>query len=419
MGRCGTDHLVNRIRTINVGSSTLKCGVLDDGRDLPSAEFRAQWSGASPSVQTRSVGEDWSAPRAFDQPGDGDALVAASEAAIRWAGDQDARRSFDAITHRLVHGGGFATPQWLNTETLRELERWSHAAPLHQPGALATIDRFARRFGNHVQIGCFDTSFFRDLPERSKTFAVPAKWSRRYGLRRFGFHGLSHQYVRDEIGTVLPDRLRRRVITCHLGSGCSVAAIQDGRAVDTTMGWTPMSGLMMGTRSGSIDADVVLHLIREHGLKPAEIAHELTHHSGLLGVSQRTADFRELSIAADDGQPDAELAKRMFEDSVTKAIASMAAVLGGIDILAMTGGIGQNDCQFRQTIADRLSFLGLDQEQEFRLPIANAQGDLCRGVPAGPIRVVIDAREDLTMRRQAITLLRSMKAGGPRRGDHA
>ena len=406
MGGGGSDHLVKRILTINLGSSTLKCGVLDEEEHSPRAEFRARWSGSSATWQTRDAGGAWSATQELSRTSRHKAPADASEAAARWAIQLDTKIHFDALVHRIVHGGRFASAQPIRDETLAELAGWSHAAPLHQPGTLAVVDRFAHRFGDRLQIACFDTTFFHDLPERAKTFAVPAEWTERYGLRRFGFHGLSHQYVADAIASKLPTASDGRLISCHLGSGCSVAAIANGKAVDTTMGWTPLSGLMMGTRSGSVDADMILHLIRDRGLEPAEIGDALTHRSGLLGVSRRTADFQELSRAAEKGHRESALAMQMFEDRVAKAIAEMATVLGGIDILAMTGGIGQNDLHFRRRLAGRLAFLGLSREREIQLGNRDTSTTSPTERVAGPMMVAIEAREDLTMRRQAIEVIR-------------
>ncbi|MEY3736280.1 MAG: hypothetical protein RLZZ624_1339 [Cyanobacteriota bacterium] len=271
------------------------------------------------------------------------------------------RQRIALVGHRVVHGGErFTAPTRLDgaerDAVLAALEALVPLAPLHNGPALALI-RWCLQAFPQPQWACFDTAFHSTLPEAARTYALPASW-RQQGLRRYGFHGLNHAHVAAVVAAqVTPRQAPLRLISAHLGAGCSLAAIRDGRCLDTTMGYTPLDGLVMASRSGSIDPGLILHLL-EQGLEPAELAVALNERSGLLGLSGLSGDWRRLGEAAAEGHGGARLALAVFEHRLLQGIGAMAASLGGVDVLALSGGIGANDPALAASLAERLQWLG-------------------------------------------------------------
>lgn len=322
------------VLVLNAGSSSLKAAlVAADGtrlwqgqRDCPMAE------GAAPEA----VLDGWLP-----------AALAPWSGVIRLVG------------HRVVHGGErFVSPCRLSAEVLAGLEDLVPLAPLHNGPALRVMRWLAAHRPDLEQWACFDTAFHATLPAAAATYAIPDGW-RRQGLRRYGFHGLSHQHVAEQVARRFPDGGKGgplRLISCHLGAGCSLAAIEAGRCVDTTMGFTPMEGLVMATRCGSLDPGVLLHQLRR-GLSPDELDHDLQARSGLLGLSGLSGDMRQLRTAAAAGHEGAALAIAVFRHRLLREIGAMAASLGGVDVIAFTGGIGEHDSALRQEVAQALAWL--------------------------------------------------------------
>ena len=261
----------------------------------------------------------------------------------------------DAVGHRVVHGGTeFTAPVLIDDHVLDRLRGLIPLAPLHEPAAIAGIEAAVAAVPGVPQVACFDTAFHRTLPEEAARLALPRRlWDE--GVRRYGFHGLSYEYV---VGHVGADRLGRAVLA-HLGNGASLCAVRDGRSVDTTMGLTPTGGIVMGTRSGDLDPGVLTHLLRAPGADAASIDRLVTRESGLLGLSGSTSDMRELLGARTEGDADAALAIAVFARTVRKQIGAYAAVLGGLDTLVFTGGIGEHATRLRAEIVDGLGFLGV------------------------------------------------------------
>lgn len=258
----------------------------------------------------------------------------------------------DAVGHRVVHGGSkIREHQRLTEEILQQLEAAVDYAPLHVPAALNVIKAVKRQRPEIAQAICLDTAFHRTMPDVSRCFALPAEVAR-LGVERYGFHGLSLESILLQLATV-PER----VVVGHLGGGVSITALKGGKSVDTTMGLTPTGGVMMGTRCGDLDPGILLFLMRNGYDQGAKLEELCDHHSGLLGVSGFSSDSREL-VSARSTKPAADLALRMFTYQVRKAIASMAAALGGLDLLVFTGGIGEHAADIRQEITDGLAFLG-------------------------------------------------------------
>jgi len=307
-----------------------------------------------------------------------------------------------AAAIRVVHGGmEFREPTLVQGDVLARLRKLSWLAPLHNPAALRLIDRLRETRPDLPLVACFDTAFHATLAAEAYTYPVPRSWTQDWGLRRFGFHGLSHAYASRRAGQLL-GRRPGRLVTCHLGAGASLCAVRDGRSVDTTMGFTPMDGLMMATRSGSVAPGLILFALRQ-GLSAEAIERGLDRESGILGVSGISSDFRQVVAASDDGDPSARLALNIYRHRLAQGIAAMVTSLGGIDALVFTGGVGENLPHLWERTCAALAFIGvgLDTGQlavdslDQRLPTVD------RTIAV----LVIHAREDLEMARQASSLL--------------
>jgi acetate kinase len=259
------------------------------------------------------------------------------------------------VGHRVVHGGDcFTAPTPLQAGTLAALEELLPLAPLHNGPALRLIRWLQRWRPELPQWACFDTAFHATLPPAARTYALPESWRRR-GLRRFGFHGINHQHVAESVARLMPGT--RRLISCHLGGGCSLCAVADGRSVATTMGYTPLEGLVMASRSGSVDPGLLLHELRR-GLSPRDLERTLQQESGLLGLSGLSGDMAELRRAAATGHPGAGLAIAVFRHRLLEGIGAMAACLGGVEVIALSGGIGEHDDALKGELEQTLAWLG-------------------------------------------------------------
>ncbi|GAA4635299.1 acetate kinase [Actinoallomurus vinaceus] len=311
----------------------------------------------------------------------------------------------DAIGHRIVHGGQeFTEPVLIDDDVERRLRALVDLAPLHQPKSIHGIDAVRTVLPGVPEVACFDTAFHAGLPPAAATYAVPAAWREKYAVRRYGFHGLSHAYAVRRAGELLAaDPARLRIVVCHLGAGASLCAVSRGRSVDTTMGFTPLEGLVMATRSGSVDPGLVLWLQRHAGLSADDLAQTLEHESGLLALAG-TADMRRI-LARDD--PEATLALEIYLHRLRGLIAAMAASLGGLDVLVFTGGVGERAPRIRQGAADGLGFLGVRLDPD-RNAAADADAEV--GAPGAPVRtLVVTAREDLEIAAATRRVLRAAR----------
>jgi acetate kinase len=356
------------ILTVNAGSSSLKLRLID-GDDAVVAE------------------QELDAPQSRVS---GDALERALAGPLGRA---------DAVAHRVVHGGErYVRATVIDGDARRGLEELSDLAPLHQAKSLAALDAVSRCLPDVPAVACFDTAFHATLSPAAATYALPARWRARWGLRRFGFHGLSHAWVARRATELLATSgPRRRVISCHLGAGASLCAIGDGRSIDTTMGFTPLEGLVMATRSGSVDPGLLLWLLEREAVSEREMAEALEHESGLAGLAG-DADLRTVLARADAGDEDAGLAMEVYVHRLRAGIAAMAASLGGLDALVFTGGVGENAAVVRARAADGLRFLGVELDTATN---ERAAPDAEITVPGAAVRtLVLRAREDLEMARQ-------------------
>jgi acetate kinase len=388
---------------VNAGSSSLKLRVLADSDEVLSTADLPAPRGATDTKEIEKALASF-----------GDAM-----AGVRAAG------------HRIVHGGDlFSGPVLIDADVRKQLGDLTDLAPLHQPKSLAALDAVNAVLPGVPAVGCFDTAFHVTIPPAAATFALPAQWRERWGLRRFGFHGLSHAYIARRTAELLDVASGAgaglRLVSCHLGAGASLAAVCDGRSVDTTMSFTPLDGLIMATRSGSLDPGLVLWLQTHAKIPVDELSDALEHKSGLYGLAG-TGDMLTLlsratatetanvasgtgtagtggtaGVAASSGAA-AVLARDAYLHRLRGSIAAMAAALGGLDALVFTGGVGENSAEIRSRTMDGLGFLGVHADAESN---ATGSGDREIGTPASPVRtLLIAAREDLEITRQVREVL--------------
>jgi acetate kinase len=311
----------------------------------------------------------------------------------------------DAVGHRVVHGGDrFVGPVVVDAAVRKALSALSDLAPLHNPAALAGLDALARLLPDTPAIACFDTAFHADLPRSASTYALPAEWTATLGIRRFGFHGLSCAWATRRTATLLGRPVAAlRLVVCHLGGGASATAVSSGRSVDTTMGFTPLEGLVMATRCGDVDPGLLVWLLRHQGLSASELEDGLTRRSGLLGLSGELGDMRAVLEGRDRGDPACALGLSVYLHRLRAKIAAMAAAMQGLDALVFTGGVGENSAVVRAETCARLAWLGVAVDEH-----ANAlgAGDSDISTRAAPVRtLVVHAREDLEIARQCRQLL--------------
>jgi acetate kinase len=354
-----------RVLVVNAGSSSLKLRLLGDGDEPLASEDLA--------------------------PG---AATAAFAEALTGLGRPD------AVGHRIVHGGiEFQGPVVVDDRAVARIAALGEHAPLHQPAAVAAMRAARTALPDIPHVACFDTAFHAGLPPAAATYALPAAWRERFGLRRFGFHGLSHAHASRRAATLLgrPEN-EVQVITCHLGSGASLAAVRGGRSVDTTMGFTPLEGLVMATRSGSVDPGLLIWLQRQAGLSVDDLAEGLEQRSGLAGLAG-TADMREVLRRAGTGDASAVLARDVYVHRLSAGIAAMAAALGRVDAVVFTGGVGENAAEIRERSLAGVPFLAVVLDAEAN---ARGSGDRVIGLAgdSSSRALVVSSREDLEIARQ-------------------
>lgn len=315
-----------------------------------------------------------------------------------------------AVGHRIVHGGTkYHESVHITPEVLSDLRQLIPFAPLHQPANLAGIEVTERLFGATPQIAAFDTAYHHHMPPVAQYYPGPFAWFEQ-GIRRYGFHGISHQYCVQRSGQLTGQELSLlRIVTCHLGNGCSLAATLGGQSIDVTMGFTPLEGLMMGTRSGSIDPEILLYLQREHGATPETLTDILNHQSGLKGISGISGDMRSILQAIEQGNERAKLALDLYIYRLRSCLGSMVAALEGVDILTFTGGVGEHVPLVRSRVCQAFGFLGIALDEEKNAAVSDDQ-DIAAQNSAARV-LVIHTEEDWEIARACWRIQTSFSSG--------
>ncbi len=359
-----------RVLVVNAGSSSLKLSVLDDDAVLEATTVET-WDGAEHLEPMREF--------------------------------LDATPGVNAVGHRVVHGGPrFRESVAVDEDVISYLDSIDDLAPLHNPRAVAAI-RAVRRLIEVPAVAAFDTSFHATIPEEAATYALPRGWNRRYSLRRYGFHGLSHAYaVRRAAEIVGRSVVDLRVVSCHLGAGASLCAVRDGRSVDTTMGFTPLAGLVMQTRAGSLDPGLVLWLLEHAEVDATTLGQVLEHQSGLKGLSGTSGDYRDVLAGHEAGDADATLALDVYLHRLVREIGAMTVSAGGLDVLVFTGGMGEHAPELRAEAGRRLAHLGVVLDEAANA--ATADADIT--APGASVQtVVVRAAEDVEIAREVRRVL--------------
>ena len=310
-----------------------------------------------------------------------------------------------AVGHRIVHGGEkFNSSVLITDEVIAMIEECIPLAPLHNPPNLTGIYAMSSLLPNVPQVGVFDTAFHQTIPNYTYIYALPYSLYKKHAIRRYGFHGTSHRYVSQRAREILSDIDTRRIITCHLGNGASVAAILDGKSIDTSMGMTPVDGLVMGTRCGDIDPGIIPYVMQCEDIGRVSVNSMLNKHSGLLGVSGVSSDMRELDAAAAGGNERAKLALQMFSYRVRKYIGAYSAAMGGVDVVVFTGGIGENQQNIRYEVAKDLEYLGLEFDNEKNSEVRGKEKIISKD-GSRVVAIVIPTDEELVIAQDTAELI--------------
>ncbi|WP_424360754.1 acetate/propionate family kinase [Methylocystis parvus] len=346
---------MSAIAVVNAGSSSIKFAIFD-AAEAPALRLKGLIEGIGATPRARLSGPSGETLLEEDLAGEGFDHAAATRAMMRIAAPWLNGRNIAVVGHRVVHGGGeFSAPLRVTDAILEKLAAFIPLAPLHQPHNLAVIKAILAEHPQLPQVACFDTAFHTSQPPIAQAFAIPRKYSQA-GVRRYGFHGISYEYVAHRLEEIAPDVARGRVIVAHLGNGASLCAMKGGKSVASTMGFTAVDGLVMGTRCGAIDPGVLVHMIDRYAFDARDLEDLIYRKSGLLGVSNISSDMRTLRASS---EPEAKEAIALFVYRIVREIGSLTAALGGLDAIVFTGGIGENDADTRAEVASGCAWLGV------------------------------------------------------------
>jgi acetate kinase len=398
--------MTDSLLTLNAGSSSIKVALFDAAGDgaasLPAARWSGQADGLGAGLKARLRVRDAQGQTLHDAALDGAQAShqGALAALLEWHAQQADGRRIAAVGHRIVHGGAdFVAPVRIDASVLDALTKLEPLAPLHQPHNLAGVRAATAAFESVPQVACFDTAFHAVQPEVNRRFALP-RALHDAGVRRYGFHGLSYESIVAQFAGIAPELAQRRVIVAHLGNGASMCGIAQGRSVATTMTFSPLDGLTMGTRCGHIDAAVVLYLMRSHGMSADQVEALLFRESGLLGISGVSSDMRVLEASA---EPAAADAIGNFAEQVVQHMGSLAAALRGVDAIVFTGGIGENAAPLRERILEDCEWLGVNVDAA-----ANRSGAARLTTAESPVGAwVLRTDEEAVIARHTANVLRA------------
>jgi acetate kinase len=406
----GSGPISTPILIFNAGSSSLKLSLLTTGKE-GAVDPRPAWSGQLSGLGGKRIKLSLAAagkPEATAEMPASDADSATEKLITRlWDGAHKVVSGPQAIRcagHRVVHGGSkYTTSTVITSAVLDDLRQLIELAPVHEEANIQGIEKCMNLFPHAKQVAVFDTAFHQTMPARAFIYPTPYSWYEDLGIRRYGFHGISHSFCAARAAELIGRDLKTlRLVTCHLGSGASLAAIAGGACLTTTMGFTPMDGVMMGTRSGSIDPGILLHLLQHGKYSPDDLMLALNQESGLMGVSGLSADMREIIAASSDGHERARLALSMYIERLVMHVGALLALLGGMDALVFTGGVGENSPYVREAVCKAFEFAGVACDSEKNNSLS---ADANLASPSSKVAVLaIKAREDLAIARECVRL---------------
>ncbi len=399
-----------KVLVINAGSSSIKYQLIDMTNETLLAKGQCDRIGIEGGnfKQSNHKGDTYKVDVQIANHGEGiklivDALTSKEHGVI------DSMSEINAVGHRVVHGGEkFSGSVIINDEIINALEECSELSPLHNPANLTGISACTEIMGNIPQVGVFDTGFHQTMPDYAYMYPIPYEYYEKYKLRRYGFHGTSHRYVTARAAAMLgkkPEEIN--VVTCHLGNGSSITAVKGGKSYDTTMGVTPLDGLMMGTRCGSIDPAIIPFIMEKEGLTAKEVDTILNKKSGMLGVTQVTSDNRDIEQGAKEGNKRYQLVENMLVHQITKYVGGYAAAMGGIDAVVFTGGIGENNPQYRTRVGKNLEFMGVKVDEEINAKAFRTSDEFDVSTADAKVRMlVIPTNEELMIARDTYELVK-------------
>lgn len=396
-----------KVLVINAGSSSLKYQLIDMTNEAVLAKGLCDRIGIENSFIKQSKGDEEAVVISKVLKNHKDAIEAVIAALTdEKIGVIKSMSEISAVGHRIVHGGEkFNSSAVINEKVMDAVRECIDIAPLHNPPNIVGIEACQQIMPDVPMVGVFDTTFHSSMPDYAYLYAIPYELYEKYGIRKYGFHGTSHKYVSERAADLLGKPLSElKIITCHLGNGSSICAVDRGRSVDTSMGFTPLQGLAMGTRSGTIDPEVVTYLMEKEDLTVKGISTLLNKKSGVLGVSGVSSDFRDLHTAAEEGNKRAQLALEIFAYGVKKFIGEYIAVMNGVDAIVFTAGIGENNSTIRTQILDNMDFLGIKIDPD-KNKIRGREIDI--SAPSATVKTfVIPTNEELAIARETVRLLK-------------
>ncbi len=398
-----------RILIINAGSSSIKSQLIEDGKVI--AKVVAERVGM-PNTQVVFKSEDFENPVIAKRGKNHEQAIAMVLKALTdpEMGVIKDLSEIDAVGHRVVHGGElFSKPIAIDDTVIDGVTKCSVLAPLHNPACLYGIQACKKLLPGVPEVAVFDTAFHQTMSEKEYLYAIPRELYEKYGVRKYGFHGISHEFLAESLREMIGDDTEMKAVTCHLGQGCSLTAIQNGKSVDTTMGLTPLSGLVMGTRSGDIDPGIVSFLAEAMNVHHKEVIDILNKQSGLLALAG-SADLRDILEAADKGDTRAKMALEKFTEIVAQNVAKFAITLGGLKQIVFAGGIGENSDVIRKMICDKLSVFGVELEDDINAA-ANGKRRMISSLHSNVEVFVIPTNEEMHIYKKTVQILESLKGG--------
>ena len=399
-----------KVLVINAGSSSIKYQLIDMTDETLLAKGQCDRIGIEGGnfKQSNFKGDTYKVDVQIANHGEGIKLIV-DALTNKEHGVIESMSEINAVGHRVVHGGEkFSGSVIITDEIIEALKECTDLSPLHNPANLTGIRACTEIMGNIPQVGVFDTGFHQTMPDYAYIYPIPYEYYEKYKLRRYGFHGTSHRYVTARAATMLgkkPEEIN--IVTCHLGNGSSITAVKGGKSYDTTMGVTPLDGLMMGTRCGSIDPAIIPFLMEKEGLTAKEVDSILNKKSGMLGVTQVTSDNRDIEQGAKEGNTRYQLVENMLVHQITKYVGGYAAAMGGVDAIVFTGGIGENNPQYRTRVAKNLEFMGVKVDEEINKKAFRTSDEFDVSTADAKVRLlVIPTNEELMIARDTYELVK-------------